>query len=163
MTRNPRYKRPAQSGLDYLSSVRAKYSGWPAEKPDVITTAEAVMALKSRRFAALDIDPDAFEGARSLFNTKGAVKTAVEREAVLLSRVWLGEKITAHSDNAEALKTLAGREWAALAHFQITGRVREDTSLVRTQKDDGSWGTVSETAMAVRILLTNSRYERVFR
>jgi len=163
MTRNPRYKKPAQKGLDYLALVRTKYSAWPKEKPDTVTTAEAVLALRSGKFAGLDVDPDAFEGARQWFNTKGAVKTATEREAVLFARVLLGERIAAHPDNAAALKTIAGREWAALAEFQITGRVNEIKTLVAAGKSDGSWGSVRDTAAAVRILTTRYRYDRVFK
>jgi hypothetical protein len=56
---------------------------------------------------------------------------------------------------------LAFRRWRI--HFQITGRLLEDPRLVRTQKGDGSWGTVRDTAAAVRILVTKYRYDRVFR
>ena len=109
------------------------------------------------------MDPDAFEGARQWFNTKGAVTTAKEKEAVLFARVLLGERMTVHPDNAGADKTMAGREWAALAEFQITGRVNEIETLVAAGKSDGSWGSVRDTAAAVRILTTRYRYDRVFR
>ncbi len=69
MTRNPRYKTPAQDGLNFISSARNPYLAWrygvrPGDN-DMSVTAWMVMALKSGKFGGLDSDPDAFEGART--------------------------------------------------------------------------------------------------
>ncbi|MCZ6574022.1 MAG: hypothetical protein O7C98_12760, partial [Planctomycetota bacterium] len=69
MTRNPRYKKPAQDGLNFISSARNPYLAWrygvrPGDN-DMSVTAWMVMALKSGKFGGLDSDPDAFEGART--------------------------------------------------------------------------------------------------
>jgi len=68
MTRNPRYKKPVQDGLDFLAASRNPYSGWRYRPrggdSDTSVTVWCVMALKSGKFAGLEIDPDGFEGAR---------------------------------------------------------------------------------------------------
>jgi len=68
MTRNVRYKRPAQKGLDFISMARNPYLAWRYEpqggENDLSMTGWMVMALKSGKYAGLLIDPDAFEGAR---------------------------------------------------------------------------------------------------
>ena len=68
MTRNPRYKRPAQEGLNFIAKSRNPYLAW-GYKPrggenNTSVTAWMVMAIKSGKYGGLDIDPDAFEGAR---------------------------------------------------------------------------------------------------
>ncbi|MDH3591613.1 MAG: terpene cyclase/mutase family protein, partial [Planctomycetota bacterium] len=69
MTRNVRYKKPAQEGLNFLAMARNPYGAWRYEprggENDTSVTGWAVMALKSGKFAGLEVDPDAFEGARS--------------------------------------------------------------------------------------------------
>ncbi|MHC4342254.1 MAG: prenyltransferase/squalene oxidase repeat-containing protein [Planctomycetota bacterium] len=68
MTRNPRYKKPAQEGLNFIARARNPYLAWRYEprggENDSSVTGWMVMALKSGKFGGLDIDPDAFEGAR---------------------------------------------------------------------------------------------------
>jgi len=68
MTRNPRYKKPAQDGLNFISQARNPYLAWRYEprggENDTSVTGWMVMALKSGKFGGLEIDPDAFEGAR---------------------------------------------------------------------------------------------------
>jgi len=68
MTRNPRYKKPAQEGLNYLAMHRNPYMAWRYDprggENDTSCTGWCVMALKSGKFAGLEVDPDAFEGAR---------------------------------------------------------------------------------------------------
>jgi len=68
MTRNPRYKKPAQKGLDFIAMSRNPYLAWRYEprggENDTSVTGWMVMALKSGKYAGLEIDPDAFEGAR---------------------------------------------------------------------------------------------------
>jgi len=68
MTRNPRYQRAAQSGLDFIARSRNAYLAWRYEprggENDLSVTGWMVMALKSGKYAGLLIDPDAFDGAR---------------------------------------------------------------------------------------------------
>jgi hypothetical protein len=68
MTRNPRYRKPAQDGLAYLAMARNPYMAWRYEPRggdnDTSVTGWCVMALKSGELAGLEVDPDAFEGAR---------------------------------------------------------------------------------------------------
>jgi len=68
MTRNPRYKKPAQEGLNFIAMARNPYLAWRYDprggENDTSVTGWCVMALKSGKFGGLDIDPDAFEGAR---------------------------------------------------------------------------------------------------
>ncbi|MEM8884876.1 MAG: prenyltransferase/squalene oxidase repeat-containing protein [Planctomycetota bacterium] len=68
MTRNARYKRPAQKALDFIARARNPYGAWRYEprggENDLSVTGWMVMALKSGKYAGLVIDPDAFEGAR---------------------------------------------------------------------------------------------------
>jgi hypothetical protein len=67
VTRNPRYKKPAQEAVNYIAIARNPYMGWRyvprGGDNDTSVTALCVMALKSARFAGLDVDPDAFQGA----------------------------------------------------------------------------------------------------
>jgi hypothetical protein len=71
-TRNPRYKKPAQDGLDFIARARNPCWAWRYEprggENDTSVTGWCVMALKSGRYAGLEIDPDAFEGARTLID-----------------------------------------------------------------------------------------------
>ena len=68
MTRNPRYKKPAQEALNFIAHARNPYLAWRYEprggENDTSVTGWMVMTLKSGKFGGLDIDPDAFEGAR---------------------------------------------------------------------------------------------------
>jgi len=68
MTRNPRYKKPAQDALSFLAMARNPYLAWRYSprggENDTSVTGWCVMALKSGRYGGLDVDPDALEGAR---------------------------------------------------------------------------------------------------
>jgi len=169
MTRNPRYRKPAQRGLNWIALVRAPYSGWPKEKPSTLATVEAVLALKSGKYAVLDVDPDAFEGARNWFDKKDATRSAIERDAVLFARLLLGERIWAVPDRAEPHKTPEAQEWGALVRFQIGDKpamaaLRAMGETVReSQRKDGSFGSVADTAAACRVLVTRYRYDRIFK
>jgi hypothetical protein len=67
-TRNPRYRRPAQRALDFIAMARNPYMAWRYEprggENDTAVTTWCVLALRTGRRAGLDVDPDAFEGAR---------------------------------------------------------------------------------------------------
>jgi hypothetical protein len=67
-TRNPRYKKPAQDGLNFIAMARNPYMAWRYEprggENDTSVTAWCTLALKSGKFAGLEVDPDAFAGVR---------------------------------------------------------------------------------------------------
>jgi hypothetical protein len=68
-TRNPRYRRQAQRAQDFVARARNPYLAWRYEprggENDTAVTTWAVLALRAGRRAGLDVDPDAFEGARA--------------------------------------------------------------------------------------------------
>ncbi len=68
MTKNPRYKKPAQDGLNFLAAARNPLGAWRYRPRggdnDTSVTVWCLMALRSGRFAGLEVDPDGFEGAR---------------------------------------------------------------------------------------------------
>ncbi len=68
MTRNPRYRKPAQDALNFISAARNPYLAWRYNprggENDTSVTGWCVMAMKSGKYAGLEVDPDAFEGAR---------------------------------------------------------------------------------------------------
>jgi hypothetical protein len=69
MTRNPRYKKAAQEALNFICRARNPYLAWRYEpragENDTSVTGWMIMALKSGKYGGLEIDPDAFEGART--------------------------------------------------------------------------------------------------
>ncbi len=69
MTRNPRYKKPAQDALNFIAAARNPYLAWRytprGGDNDTSVTGWCVMAMKSGKYAGLEVDPDAFEGART--------------------------------------------------------------------------------------------------
>jgi hypothetical protein len=177
MTRNPRYKRPAQRALDYLSLERARYLAWPSAKPDTLTTAAAVVAIKTGRFAGLDIDPDSFEGARLWLTRKEAVSNDTEAAAAHVARVLLGEspfdsaglKALERRIAGAKLGSAAQTEWVALALHQVGGGSWSDwnaavqKALAGKQQKDGSYGSIDATAAACRIQLAPYRLGRAFK
>ncbi len=122
MTRNPRYRKPAQDGLDYLAAARNPFEGWRYRSrggdSDTSVTVWCLMAVKSGKYAGLEVDPDCFEGARAWidkmtdpesgrvgylarggpsFRPKGmearwpASQTNAMTAAAVLGRIFLGE------------------------------------------------------------------------
>ncbi|HEX5136755.1 MAG TPA: VIT domain-containing protein [Planctomycetota bacterium] len=83
MTRNPRYRDPAQRGLYLLM----------AERPfgDAVAATWAILAMKCGKFGGLEVDPDAFEAARDLLERRNDSLTPVEQAAALAGRIFLGE------------------------------------------------------------------------
>ncbi len=88
MTRSPRYKKPAQQALDLLGRYRTPGPAWD---DDIVTTVWAVLALKSGKYAGLDVDPDGIAGARVHLEKRHASLTPTEQAAALLARILLGE------------------------------------------------------------------------
>lgn len=95
MTRNPRYKRPAQEGLDLLASVRTLGGGWGdgtrKGEDDLVATVSAALAMRSGKLAGLEIDPDALEATRALLERRKGSLSPVEQAAALAGRILLGE------------------------------------------------------------------------
>jgi hypothetical protein len=114
MTRNPRYRAPAQKGLDFLASVRTLTGCWgdgtPRGEDDVLATAWAVLAMRGGKFAGLQMAPEAFAAARAMLETRGATMAPTEQAAALAARILLGED----PRNSDAITSLAD---ALLAHL----------------------------------------------
>jgi hypothetical protein len=69
LTRNPRYKKSAQDALNFIARSRNPYLAWRYEprggENDTSVTGWMIMALKSGKYGGLEIDMDAFDGART--------------------------------------------------------------------------------------------------
>lgn len=67
MTRNPRYREPAERAVNWILRARNPYLGWRygerSGENDTAVTGLCVMALASAKAAGLAVDPQAFEGA----------------------------------------------------------------------------------------------------
>ncbi|MCK6459931.1 MAG: VWA domain-containing protein [Planctomycetes bacterium] len=107
MTRNPRYKGPAQGGLDLLAAARTRSGCWSDgtrdDGDDVLATVSAALAMKSGKFAGLGVDPDAFGATRTLLERREGSLSPVEQAAALVGRVLLGED----PRGSEAIRSLA--------------------------------------------------------
>ncbi len=69
----------AQKALDRLVAMQKSHSGWGVKAgfPDPLTTAWAVMAVKSAKIAGLKVPATAFQGAMTYFDTVTAPSGAV--------------------------------------------------------------------------------------
>ncbi|MFI5401768.1 MAG: biopolymer transporter ExbD [Planctomycetota bacterium] len=69
MTRNPRYKKPAQDGLNFIAMARNPDLAWRyvprGGDNDTSVTAWCMMALLAGKSAGLEVDPDALRGTRA--------------------------------------------------------------------------------------------------
>jgi len=176
MTRNPRYRKPAQDALNSLARARRPRSGWQ----DLITTVHCVLAFKSGKFAGLEVDPDGFEGARQDFD-HAPPKTSEERAGIVLARIVMGEDPRGSTRLQAMAKELtpAGDDLGyltlgTLATFQMGGQAWRDwnrwmkESVAESQEKDGSWppapGTtrLRTTAAKTLCLEVYYRYDRVF-
>jgi len=91
LTRNPRYRNPAQLALTYLARNHLARGGWGDTEAGILPSIWATMALKSGKFAGLEVDPDAFESMRLLLDARRAGLTPAEQAGALMARVQLGE------------------------------------------------------------------------
>jgi len=108
MTRNPRYKAPAQQGLDLLAHMRTAGLGWSdgagTPEDDTLTTVWAMLTLRSGKLAGLDVDDDALAGTRGLLERRAPSLTPLEQAAALAARILMGEDPRTSAD----LQALAG-------------------------------------------------------
>ena len=67
LTKSPRYREPAQRGLDFIARARNPYMAWRygvrSGENDTSVTICCLLALKSGKSAGLEVDPGAFKGA----------------------------------------------------------------------------------------------------
>ncbi len=68
MTKNPVIGRAAQKAIDRALKAQKPRSGWPKAKPDLATTAQYALALKSARVAGLKVNVAGFQGAMAFLN-----------------------------------------------------------------------------------------------
>jgi len=64
MTKDPKYKKPAQKAIDYLVATQAPEGGWrywPGRESDTSVTGWVVMALQSARMAGLEVPEKTFD------------------------------------------------------------------------------------------------------
>jgi hypothetical protein len=105
MTRDEKYRRPAQAAIDYILRTQSPEGGWrynPNIDTDISVTGWVVMALQSARMAGLEV-PDAalsrvgeyldraaqYGGSRYPYQINGDVRLSMTAEALLM-RQYLG-------------------------------------------------------------------------
>jgi len=174
MTRNPRYKVRAQWALNRLARTRTPRGGW---KEGTIADAYCVAALKAGKLAGLEVDPDAFEGARRALMA-ASPKTSAECAGIVLARILMGED----PRGSESLEALARRvetdaadlhnvSLGTLAKFQMGGAAWRTWNawmkgaIAESQHKDGGWpdapGLIA-TAARLQALQVYYRYDRVW-
>jgi len=118
-SRNPRYRKPAQNGLDWIARARNPYMAWRYEPRDggndTSVTAWCVQATHAGKHAGLDIDPDAFEGTRQWFAKITDPETGRagyrERGKGAFRPEELAGKFAAVATRAPSAAALAGRRF----------------------------------------------------
>jgi hypothetical protein len=88
MTRNPRYRKPAQAAIDALARTPVTSA---AAGGDVLTIVWRVFAVKSAKFATLAIDAETLFATRAALAAPGRALTAAEQAGTLVARIFLGE------------------------------------------------------------------------
>ena len=84
---------PAQRALDYIAQARNGRAGWGRDRgTKTETTVWCVVALRTGKLAGLEVDADAFEGARVWLVREDAVRTNADAGGALLGRIFLGER-----------------------------------------------------------------------
>jgi len=159
MTRNPRYRKPAQAALYRLGTWVRK------EKLDPKTLAWAIMATRSGMFAGLEVDPDSFE----LF------RRALEKstpETMLIGGILLGEDPRQSARLREAADQLLVRppadaetwQFATLGMFQLGGKHWKEWNkrLKKWAQDRPNPPALADVAHRTVCLEVYYRYDRVF-
>ena len=67
---DPQLRTASQKAVDFIEAARTPYAAWRYEAPplgenDTSITGWMVLALKAAESAHLEVDPDAFDGARN--------------------------------------------------------------------------------------------------
>ncbi len=170
LTKNPRYKKPAESGL---AALVARDFG-----DDPMTRTFALMALKSGRFAGFVVDDEIFRRERLWLDEHSLGKRSARTNAAeLLSRIYLGADPRTDERIQWLVKMLSRAQprdpltwyFGTLGMFQAGGgawRRWNDCmkkQIVTSQRADGSWdGRVDTTALYTSCLEIYYRYDRVF-
>ena len=188
MTRNPRYKKPAQKALDFLVKSRTPKAGWG----NTVATVWATLALRSGKVGGLNVDENVFVEVRKLLADPQATTSLKGAAGALLVRIHLGED----PRSSAALKPLADKvvrnppgtdpnkesfdfdywQLGTLAMFQVGGsrwKTWNETmksAIVKSQKakgdqDAGSWDPtgredLSRTAATASLTATLEVYYR---
>ena len=108
MTKDSRYRQPAQKALDYASRIQAPQGGWryvPKEDTDTSVTGWFVMAMQSGLMAGLTVQSPTLDGVRKYldsatsdgslysYQAHGEPTLTMTAEA-LLCRQYLGGRTT---------------------------------------------------------------------
>ncbi len=119
MSKDPKYKEPAQKAIDYCLRTQSAEGGWrysPNNDSDVSVTGWIVMALQSARMAGLEVPEDSLrnvgrfldsaaqqDGSRYAYQPKSEVRLSMTAEALLM-REYLGWK-------RDDPRLVAGMKW----------------------------------------------------
>lgn len=119
MTRNPRYRRPAQCALDYAAFARNPAGVWGRAprggKTSTLVTGWMVMALKAGSFAGLSIDPSALAGARDWMGSVDGGAVAA------FTRMLLGEESEPPYLAIDSCSDMTELYFGTLATFRVGG------------------------------------------
>lgn len=119
MSKDPKYKEPAQKAIDYCLRTQSAEGGWrysPNNDSDVSVTGWIVMALQSARMAGLEVPEESLrhvgrfldsaaqqDGSRYAYQPKSEVRLSMTAEALLM-REYLGWK-------RDDPRLVAGMKW----------------------------------------------------
>ena len=172
LTKDTRYKVPAQKALRFLNGQRTRQNGtWSA---DLRTNLWCVLALQGGRFGGFQVDPAALP-ALTRWAREGNGQNGSDWASLYLSRIWLGTDPRAKPMRALAKRITTGEmttadDWmhGTQALFQTGGgrwiawnKVMK-TSVIDSQHRNGSWGSVADTARYTMCLEVYYRYARFF-
>jgi hypothetical protein len=194
LTQSPLFKGSAQAGLDFLRANRIPGAGWAkvpgGTGPDLLTTAWAVMALKSGRSAGLEVDPKDLAEPRAWVETRAETPDQALRAAAVFLRILAGADAKAFAADEGVTAALAAPPAASddlawyfgtLAAFQVGGplwsnwnrALKEGFRSAQVQDKGselhGSWGLpgadeadrVLTTSLRTQSLEVYYRYARV--